>query len=82
MDEHTLFIQLRRAVAMVLAAREAMWEELKDIIERDKELLMRVYGWQHADFDEDMSRQIFDALVERYKEYVFFLLVDKNGTVY
>lgn len=73
MDDHTLFMQLKRTVALVLSAKEAMWEELRERItsrerETDREELMAVYGWEDGDFEKDASRKIFDRLVERYKE--------------
>lgn len=71
LDEHSLFLHLKRAVCMVLATKEAMWDELKEKIDREREMLMDMYGWELADFEEETSRQIFDALVERYKECVF-----------
>ncbi|PSR76683.1 hypothetical protein PHLCEN_2v8280 [Hermanssonia centrifuga] len=72
LDGHSLYMQLHRAVSMVLATREAMWEELKERIDHNRESL-KAYGWEPSDFDEvgnkerGVSRQKFDALVERYK---------------
>lgn len=67
LDEHTLFLQLRTSVCRVLSAKEAMWDELKERIERDRESL-GIYGWESTDFEEAAARQIFDALIERYRE--------------
>ncbi|EKM61303.1 uncharacterized protein PHACADRAFT_84271 [Phanerochaete carnosa HHB-10118-sp] len=66
MNEHTLFFQLRRAVGQVLAVKEAMWEELKEKIEKDGHALL-AYGWEPADFDPESSRHKFDAMLEQYK---------------
>lgn len=67
MDEHTLFFQLRRAVGQVLAVKEAMWEELKEKVEKDGHSLV-AYGWEPADFDPESSRHKFDAMLEQYKK--------------
>ncbi|KAI0094360.1 hypothetical protein BDY19DRAFT_912415 [Irpex rosettiformis] len=73
MDDHTLFMQLKRSVALVLSAKEAMWEELKERIEErerenEREELIALYGWEDSDLSGDAPRKIFDRLVERYKE--------------
>ena len=73
MDDHTLFMQLKRSVALVLSAKEAMWDELRKRIESreredEREELTALHGWEDSDFSVDASRKIFDRLVERYKE--------------
>ena len=73
MDDHTLFMQLKRSVALVLSAKEAMWDELRERIESreredEREELTALHGWEDSDFSVDASRKIFDRLVERYKE--------------
>lgn len=73
LDEQVLFMQLYRAVGLVLATKEAMWEELKERLKREQGSLA-AYGWQDEGFLEDVSRRKFDALVERYKGYVQFFL--------
>lgn len=70
--EHSLYMQLRRAVVHVMGLKEAMWEEMKLIIEKDRDSL-RIYGWDDTDFDDEgirergPSRQKFDAMVQQYK---------------
>lgn len=74
LGEHSLYMQLQRAVILVLGLREAMWEELKDLIEKDRRSL-KTYGWDENDFDEEgvairdygRSRQKFDSMIEQYK---------------
>ncbi|GJE85787.1 S-adenosyl-L-methionine-dependent methyltransferase [Phanerochaete sordida] len=66
MDEHTLFFQLRRAVGQVLAAQEAMWEELREMLEQDAHALLG-YGWEPTEFDLESGRLKFDAMLEQYK---------------
>lgn len=66
MDAHTLFFQLRRAVGQVFAVKEAMWEELREMIEQDVETLF-AYGWEPMDLDPESSRHKFDAMMEQYK---------------
>ena len=56
LDEHTLFLQLRTAVCTVLSTREAMWDELKERIDRDRESLF-AFGWDPADLEEGASRR-------------------------
>ncbi len=72
-DEQLLFMQLYRAVGLVLATKEAMWDELKERLKRERGSLAE-YGWRDEEFLEDVSRRKFDALVERYKGYVSNIL--------
>ena len=65
-EEHSLFMHLYRAVGAVLALREAMWDELLEIIKKNSDSL-KVHGWESGDFQDGMARQKFDALIERYK---------------
>jgi hypothetical protein len=65
LDEHSLFMQLQRALGQVIACKEAMWEELSIKIERDKASL-RPYGWDDGDFNTVTSRQKFEALFAQY----------------
>ena len=85
MPSDNLFMHLYQAVNMVLSVREAMWDELKKRVdERDPELAR--YGWKEKDFDEVISRDKFDALVERYRGYVlrdfgaFILFADMHSS--
>lgn len=66
LDDHTLFLQLHRAVVTVLSAKEAMWEELKELMKQERNSLY-IYGWEENEFDERSSRKKFNCLVERYK---------------
>ena len=65
LDEHSLFMQLHRALGQVVACKEAMWDELLVKIERDQESL-RMYGWDDGDFSAATSRQKFEALFAQY----------------
>lgn len=67
LDEHTLFIILNRAVGLVFAVKEAMWEELLEKIERDRETLIK-YGWESGDYDRGTRRQRFEALIDQYRK--------------
>ncbi|KAI0785068.1 hypothetical protein C8Q75DRAFT_343810 [Abortiporus biennis] len=66
LDPHSLYMQLYRAVGVVLAVKEAMWDELKQKL-KDEKGSLQAYGWDDQGYLEDVSRQKFDALVERYK---------------
>ncbi|OBZ65797.1 hypothetical protein A0H81_14228 [Grifola frondosa] len=55
-----------RAVGLVFAVKEAMWEELTVLIaQRDEKL--RKYGWETDDYCEILSRQKFEALMEQFE---------------
>ena len=71
-------MQLYRAVGLVLATKEAMWDELKDRLKKERGSLV-AYGWRDEEYLEDVSRRRFDALVERYKGYVLSLAVIINS---
>ncbi|KAJ3539166.1 hypothetical protein NM688_g6406 [Phlebia brevispora] len=72
LNSYSLYMQLRRAVVLILGLKEAMWDELKLKIERDRNSL-KIYGWEEADFEEEglttrdrgPSRQKFDAMVQQ-----------------
>lgn len=66
LDEHTLFLHLQRAVRLVYAAKEAMWEELKLLLAQGPAALEK-YGWDDSEYTEEASRERFDAMFERYK---------------
>lgn len=75
LDEHTLFMQLQRAVSLVLATKEAMWEELLDKVDNNREFL-EAYGFDEDDFERmEMIRAKFEAMVEQYKKLVSLHLV-------
>lgn len=66
MSSDNLFMHLYQAVHMVLAMKEAMWDELeKRVNRRDPTLVL--YGWEPGDYELDVSRERFDALIERYR---------------
>jgi len=66
LDPHSLYMQLHRAAGVVFATKEAMWEELSEkVIKGDQTL--RQYGWGDGDFDIEVSRRKFDALMDSYK---------------
>lgn len=67
LDEHSLYMQLFRAFGLVMACKEAMWEELMERVSKGDEAL-RGYGWEVSDYAEVQSRQRFDALVEQYQK--------------
>lgn len=67
LDEHTLFIMLNRAVGLVFAIKEAMWDELLDKVETNRDILA-AYGWESGDFHRDTCRQKFEAMLEQYRK--------------
>lgn len=66
MDENTLYLHMYRAVGLVYAAKEAMWDELKALMSRGPDSLAE-YGWDESEYNEEASRERFDAMFERYK---------------
>ncbi|KAH8099373.1 S-adenosyl-L-methionine-dependent methyltransferase [Cristinia sonorae] len=66
LDEESLFMHLYRGVGSVLATREAMWDELMELIKNEPETL-EAHGWEAGDFTDAVARPKFDALVDRYK---------------
>ncbi|GJE86211.1 S-adenosyl-L-methionine-dependent methyltransferase [Phanerochaete sordida] len=66
LDEHTLFLHLQRAVGLVYAAKEAMWEELRILVAQGPSALSK-FGWDDSEYTEEASRERFDAMFERYK---------------
>ncbi len=60
-----LFMHLYQAVRMVLAVKEAMWDELvKRVDANDRS--WRLHGWEEdTDYDERSSRDRVEALVDR-----------------
>lgn len=75
LEEKMLFMQLYRAVGNVLAVKESMWEELHTLAEK-RDQTLRKYGWKDADYDLPNCRNRFEALIKRYKEYVFRYFLD------
>ncbi|EED77760.1 predicted protein [Postia placenta Mad-698-R] len=69
LEEHSLNMALFRALGLVLAVKEAMWEELLGRVARGDRQLVR-YGWGKNDYSEGASRVLFDGLVEQYRKDV------------
>lgn len=69
LEEHSLNMALFRALGLVLAVKEAMWEELLGRVARGDRQLVR-YGWGKNDYSEGASRVLFDGLVEQYRKCV------------
>lgn len=67
LEEHSLNMALFRALGLVLAAKEAMWEELMVRVARGDRRLAR-YGWEGEDYSEARSRIRFEGLVEQYRK--------------
>jgi hypothetical protein len=66
MSESTLFMHLQRAVGLVYAAKEAMWDELRALVNRGPGSLAE-YGWDESEYTKEASRERFDAMFDRYK---------------
>ena len=75
MSDRSLAMHLYKSYQLVIACREAMWEELRDRIRNRREELVE-FGW---DDDEELqelnNRQRFEKLIERYEMYGFFFIV-------
>ncbi len=77
MSDRSLAMHLYKSYQLVIACREAMWEELRDRIRNRREELVD-FGW---DDDEELevlnNRQRFEKLIERYEMYgpLSFLIV-------
>lgn len=65
-DDHTLFVHLYHAAGIVRGVKEAMWEELKALVERFDESLAQ-YGWRPDEYTESESRKKFEFLWDRYR---------------
>ena len=66
LSNRTRAMTLWQAYLGVRGCQEAMWEELRKRVEAgDREL--GVYGWEEGDYDVEVSRERFDALLERYR---------------
>lgn len=70
-DDHNMFMHLQRAVGIVMGVKEAMWDELKIMVDRRDDRLSK-YGWKFdsIDFTPAESRKRFEWLWDRYREYV------------
>ncbi|KAI0094104.1 hypothetical protein BDY19DRAFT_902763 [Irpex rosettiformis] len=67
MGEGALFMHLYQAARMVYAAKEAMWEELIDRVDK-KDPKLAVYGWKTVkDYWLEESRRKFEGLFEGYE---------------
>lgn len=69
LEEKMLYMQLYRAVGNVFAIKEAMWEELLELVRKGDQRLKK-YGFRETDYDEVVARKQFDRFIKRYKEYV------------
>lgn len=58
---------LLRATSLVYGVKEAMWEELKDLIVKDIKTL-QAYGWEEDELAEDVIRPKFEALINQYRK--------------
>lgn len=68
-DDHTLFVHLYHAAGLVTGVKEAMWDELKALVDRYDSSLTK-YGWRSHEYTEKESRRKFDFLWDRYRGYV------------
>lgn len=67
LSERSLAMQLHRSYQTVLAAEDAMWEELKDRIRNRRDELVP-FGWDDdEELEELQSRKKFEKLIERYR---------------
>ena len=66
LPSENLYMHLYQALHMVLALKEAMWDELKRrVVAKDPAL--GLHGWQKNDYGLATSREKFDALLDRYR---------------
>lgn len=72
LPEHSLNMQLFRALGFVLSVKEAMWEALCVRVARPEEArrLRTECGWEEADFTQGALREKFEGWVERYRSDV------------
>ena len=68
-DVHIMFAHLGRAAGLVWGVKEAMWDELKVMVDRCDTSLKR-YGWASHEYTEGESRKKFELLWDRYRAYV------------
>ena len=75
LPEHSLNMQLFRALGLVMSVKEAMWDELCERVGKAEEgrRLRAECGWEDADFAEGALREKFEGWVERYRRCVSFL---------
>lgn len=67
LSERSLAMHLYRSYQLVLACREALWEELNDRLRNRKDEL-KPFGWEDdEDWEELQTRRKFEILVERYE---------------
>ena len=72
LSEHSLNMQLFRALGLVMSVKEAMWDELRERVGRAEEgrRLRTECGWEDADFVEGALREKFEGWVGRYQRCV------------
>jgi hypothetical protein len=78
-DEHSLYVHLYHVVGKVKAARPRMWEELKEMVQKQDESLVR-YGWKQHEYTEEASKHKFEQLWDRFWLYVFLFLRRVDST--
>lgn len=68
LEDKVLYMQLYRAAGLVFATKEAMWDELAKLVEKE-DALLKLYGWRDEDFPNlQLNRKRFETLYQRYKE--------------
>ena len=65
-DDNSLFVHLYHAVKVVTAAKDRMWEVLKEMVSNGDEELLQ-YGWKEHEYSESFSRMKFNRLWERFQ---------------
>lgn len=69
-DNHTMFSHLSRAAGLVWGLKEAMWDELKILVELHRgDGGLAKYGWESDEYTESESRRKFDILWDQYRAY-------------
>ena len=66
LDEHAGYTHLMRMAGLVYSAKEAMLDQLMDMVARGDESLER-FGWDEDDYTEEISKEKFDTLWEQYQ---------------
>ncbi|CAL1703739.1 unnamed protein product [Somion occarium] len=68
LEDKVLYMQLYRAAGLVFATKEAMWDELAKLVEKE-DALLKLYGWRDEDFPNlQLNRKRFETLYQRYKD--------------
>ena len=69
LPEHSLNMQLFRALGLVMSVKEAMWDELLARVQAKDETL-RKFGWGDEDYNEQASRARFEYAIDQYQRSV------------